>query len=224
MDAFDPATVFSSIDHGGRYAYGNQPTITQWNLARLAETLIPLVEGDDDTSIAAVTEVLETFDDRYRRAWVDGMGTKLGLPRPSAEEQALFGDLLELLHAHRVDYTSTFRALAASLRGDGAPLADLFGGSGAPDHWAGRWRASLVERSSDLPTVADAMDAVNPVYVPRNHLGEEALAAAVDGDLAPFEELMAKLRHPFDERPGADRFARPAPASFTDTFQTFCGT
>ena len=224
MDAYDPATVFSSIDHAGRYAYGNQPAIVLWNLARLAETLIPLVRGDDDESIAAVTEVLEAFDERYRRAWVDGMGAKLGLSSPSPGDEALFGDLLDLLHAHRVDYTTTFRALAASLRGDDEPLTALFGGSGAPDRWVGRWQAALAERSLDPAAAADAMDAVNPVYVPRNHLVEHALAAAVDGDLVPFEELLAVLRRPYEAGPGLERFAEPAPASFNDTFQTFCGT
>jgi serine/tyrosine/threonine adenylyltransferase len=223
MDAFDPATVFSSIDHGGRYAYGNQPSIAQWNLARLAEALLPLIDQDTDTAIAAATDALQTFPERFHRYWSAGMHAKLGLTEADEVTGALIEDLLGLLHEQAVDYTSSFRALSASLRGDAARARSLFAAPSAFDAWADRWREQLAHERSDPDQKASAMDGVNPVYVPRNHHVEEALAAATAGDLEPFQRLLDVLAQPFDERSGLESYAAPAPASW-GSYRTFCGT
>jgi serine/tyrosine/threonine adenylyltransferase len=223
MDAFDPATVFSSIDHGGRYAYGNQPRVAQWNLARLAETLLPLLHVETDTAVAAATDALRSFADRYHEHWGRGMRAKLGLADEQAEDGALINDLLTLLHSQRVDFTSCFRALASSVRGDAARSRSLFADPSAFDPWAERWRARLSSQGAEPLAIADAMDRVNPVYIPRNHQVEEALAAASAGDLGPFRRLLEVLAQPFDDRPGLEPYAAPAPSSF-GAYRTFCGT
>ncbi|MCP9491283.1 MAG: YdiU family protein [Solirubrobacteraceae bacterium MAG38_C4-C5] len=223
MEAFDPATVFSSIDHGGRYAYGNQPHMAQWNLARLAETLLPLFNVETDTAVAAATDVLRSFSDRYHGYWGHGMRAKLGLADGQGEDEALIDDLLALLHAQRVDFTSCFRVLSSSVLGDGARARSLFAEPSAFDAWADRWQAQLSSQASDPQAIAEAMDRVNPVYIPRNHQVEEALAAASAGDLRPFRLLLDVLARPFDERPGLEPYAEPAPPSF-GAYRTFCGT
>jgi uncharacterized protein YdiU (UPF0061 family) len=223
MDAFDPATVFSSIDHGGRYAYGNQPHVAAWNLARLGEALLPLIDEDQDAAVAAATNLLQAFPERFHRYWSAGMRAKLGLAEADDVTDALIADLLRLLHEHGVDFTSSFRALSASLRGDASPARSLFAGSSALDAWADRWHEQLAHGATDPNQIASAMDRVNPVYIPRNHRVEAALAAATAGDLQPFQRLLDVLAHPFDERPGLEAYAAPAPAS-CGTYQTFCGT
>ena len=224
MDAYDPATVFSSIDHHGRYAYGNQPAIAQWNLTRLAETLLPLMGDDHDASVAAATSVLESFAGRYDEHWTRGMRAKLGLATEVEGEAALFDDFLGLLAEARVDFTSSFRALSASLRGDRRQLDELFGDHGELGAWTARWAAALDATSADRSTVADVMDLVNPRYIPRNHLVEEALDAAEHGDTSRFDRLLEVVTQPFVDQPDATEYAAPAPASFNETFQTFCGT
>ncbi len=223
MDAYDPATVFSSIDHGGRYAYGNQPHIAQWNLARLAETLLPLIHTETEAAVAAATDVLATFPDRHREAWLGGMRGKLGLAGGRERDGALIDDLLALLGAQRVDFTSCFRALASALRRDAAAARSLFDEPSEFDAWADRWRARLADDARDPQAIAAAMDRVNPVYIPRNHHVEAALAAATADDLGLFERLVDVLARPFDERPGLEPYAAPAPPSFCE-YQTFCGT
>jgi len=223
MDAFDPATVFSSIDHAGRYAYGNQPHIATWNLARLAEALLPVIDDDPNAAIEAATATLQTFTERFQRAWSAGMRAKLGLVAADDLSAALIDDLLRLLREHGVDHTSAFRALSASLRGDADAARSLFARDAAFDAWAARWREQLAHEGSDPGEVAAAMDRVNPVYIPRNHLVEEALAAAGAGDLEPFERLLEVLARPFEKRPGLDAYAAPAPAGF-GAYRTFCGT
>lgn len=225
MDRFDPNTVYSSIDHAGRYAYGNQPAIAQWNLTRMAEALLPVIDDDRDTAVALATEVLEGFVLRYQASWAEGMAAKVGLSSSSDGALGdLFDGLLTLLAAARADYTSTFRRLAASLRGQDTPLRSSF-----PDHvveldvWLTAWHDALGD--ADHAAVADAMDAVNSIYVPRNHLVEAALdAAAVDGDLTVFQTLLDHITHPFEERPGSEAMATPAPEDFADGYVTFCGT
>ena len=218
MEAFDPATVFSSIDHGGRYAFGNQPHIAQWNLARLAETLLPLIDEDVEAAIAAATSVLQSFPERFHAVWSEGMRAKLGLPEIDG---TLADDLLVLLRAQGVDYTMAFRALAASLRGDSERARALFSEPEAFDAWAERWRAAL--GSQDPAAVADAMDRVNPVYIPRNQLVEDALTAATAGDPDPFRRLVDVVVRPFEERPGLEAYTEPAAAS-CGPYRTFCGT
>ena len=222
LDGYDPATVFSSIDQGGRYAYGNQPAVAAWNLARFAETLIPLVDPDDtDAAVAAATEVLQSFAGRYDAHWRAGMRAKLGLDRDAPEDPTLVDDLSTVLRDEWIDHTRFFRALADAVRGDDDPVRGLFTKPEAFDAWAARWRAALP--SGDRDGIAAAMDRVNPVYVPRNHLVEEALAAAVAGDLDPFHRLVEVLADPFTERAGLERYAQPAPPG-SGRYTTFCGT
>jgi uncharacterized protein YdiU (UPF0061 family) len=214
MEAFDPATVFSSIDHGGRYAYGSQPAIGEWNLARLAEALLPLLHDDEEQAIALATDSLGRYRRQYAAAWTDGMQAKLGLPG-ATDVGPLADDLLRQLHASRVDHTSFYRDLSALARGNAEPARGRFLDLAAFDAWAVRWRA--------LGPDPDAMDRVNPVYVPRNQLVEEALAAATDGDLDPLGRLLDAVTRPFEERPGLEAYAAPAADRF-GPFQTFCGT
>jgi protein adenylyltransferase len=210
MDRFDPKTVFSSIDSWGRYAYGNQPTVAGWNLARFAEALLPLIEDEQDKGIALATELLQDFPRRYAAAWTTGMRRKLGLS-DDVDDTVIAGltdDLLGHLESESVDYTSFFRRLSRAARGDEGLVAF--------DDWVSRWRA--------LNPDTDAMDRVNPVYIPRNHLVEEALAAASAGDLGPLERLLTAVTSPFTERPGLERYAEPADEDFGRCYQTFCGT
>jgi protein adenylyltransferase len=213
MEAYDPATVYSSIDHAGRYAYANQPVVAQWNLARFAETLLVLISDDQQKAIDLAVEALEGFRTAYDAAWSSGMWAKLGLA--ADPDGALIQDLLAQLEQSRVDYTSFFRQLAAAARGDAEPARGWFVDLAAFDDWLSRWRA--------LGPDADAMDRVNPIYVPRNQLVEEALAAGTTGDLGPLESLLDATARPFDERPALDRYAAPAPDDF-GPYQTFCGT
>jgi len=218
LDAFDPATVFSSIDEGGRYAYRNQPLAAEWNLARFAEALLPLIDDDRDRAIALAVESLGAFRGRYSAAWAAGMRAKLGLPAglDDAVAAPLVDDLMTLLEKDHVDYTSIFRALGSAARGDVSPARNLFLDLAAFDDWVGRWRV--------LGPDGDAMDRVNPIYIPRNHLVEEALTAATAGDLSPVERLLDAVTGPYDERPGLERYAAPAPEDFGATYRTFCGT
>jgi serine/tyrosine/threonine adenylyltransferase len=224
MDAFDPATVFSSIDYAGRYAYASQPHIAQWNLARLGETLLPLLQVEPDAALAAAIHVLQSFPGRYEERWRRGMHAKLGLADGDRSDDALIDDLLALLHVESVDFTSCFRALSSSLRGVAGPARSLFAEPSAFDAWSDRWRAELASQGSDPDAIADAMDRVNPVYIPRNHQVEAALTAATAGDLEPLRRLLDVLARPFDERPGLEPYAAPAPPSFGDAYRTFCGT
>ena len=223
MDAFDPDTVFSSIDHGGRYAYGNQPQVAQWNLARLAETLLPLLDDDTEAAIAAATDVLQTFPDRYREAWGRGMWAKLGLSETRPDDPELIDDLLALMHTQSADYTSFLRALSSALTGEPERARSLLDEPAAFDAWSERWRARLAAEGADPATVAASMDRLNPVYIPRNHLVEEALAFATAGDLAAFERLVDVIVRPYDERPGLERYAAPDPDAGSG-YRTFCGT
>jgi uncharacterized protein YdiU (UPF0061 family) len=223
IDAFDPAEVFSSIDHAGRYAFGNQPHIAQWNLARLAETLVPLIDVETDAAVAAATAVLQSFPMRFHAHWSEGMLAKLGLTDDTPVAGALIDELLALLGAQGVDYTSCLRALSSAVRGDASRARSLFADASAFDAWAERWQAELTAQSRDPRTAAESMDRVNPIYIPRNHHVEEALTAATAGDLDPVRRLLDVLREPFSERPDLEPYAAPAPASF-GPYQTFCGT
>ena len=217
LEAFDPATVYSSIDHGGRYAYGNQPVVAEWNLARLAEAILPLLHDDEEQAVALAVQALSGFRRQYDAAWSAGMRAKLGLSGgvDQAVISPLVDEMLGLLQADHVDHTSFFRTLAVAGRGDAGPVRRLFADLGKLDDWVTRWRA--------LGPDADAMDRVNPLYIPRNHLVEEALAAATDGDLDPFERLLEAVAAPYDERLGLERYAAAAPADF-GVYRTFCGT
>ncbi len=232
MEAYDPGAVFSSIDHQGRYAYANQPRIARWNLARLAEALLPLMASVDDTAavqraVARVTEVIDAFPALYGAALLRGQRAKLGLQRSDddAADTALAEDWLALLQAQQVDFTLAWRRLADAVAGDEAPLHALFTDLQAAQAWLARWRQRLAREEGPAGDRASRMRSVSPWVIPRNHRVEEALAAASDeGDLAPFEQLLAALHQPFDELPQHAAYAEPAPAAVTACYRTFCGT
>ena len=217
IEAFDPATVYSSIDTTGRYAYGNQPVVAEWNLARLAEALLPLIDESQDRAVELAVESLGRFRQEYSAAWLAGMTAKLGLPQQTGPEvvRPLVDDVLGLMEAGHVDHTGFWRSLGSAARGDAEPARGLFLDLVAFDAWVERWRA--------LGPDTDAMDRANPVYVPRNHLVEEALDAATGGDLEPLHGLLAAVTDPFTERPGLERYAAAAPVDF-GAYRTFCGT
>ncbi|MCA3447217.1 MAG: YdiU family protein [Rhodobacter sp.] len=224
MDAYAPGTVFSSIDHTGRYAYGNQPAIGQWNLARLAETLVPLIDSDADRAIAAATEVLRSFMPRYEAQFQFLLRAKLGLVRDDPEDAAVVQRLLELMEAQGADWTLTFRRLSDALRGAPGAVRAQFVEPAALDGWLADWRARVENGPGNPAELASAMDRVNPVVIPRNHSVEAALDAAVAGDAAPFEALLSAISSPFTEVPGQEGFALPPPRAFTEGYRTFCGT
>jgi serine/tyrosine/threonine adenylyltransferase len=237
VEAYDPAAVFSSIDSQGRYAFGNQPGIARWNLARLAESLLPLLADDEEQATAEAMRVIDAFPARYRRHLLSGQRAKLGLERVDGADDgvdaALADDWLALLHAGHVDFTLAWRRLADAAAGDDAPLRALFADASAPDAWLARWRerrAREDEGASAGATAAGAaragrMRRVNPWLIPRNHRVEEALAAASDDDeLGPFDRLLDALRQPYDETADNARYAEPAAADVTAGYRTFCGT
>jgi uncharacterized protein YdiU (UPF0061 family) len=220
LDSHDPATVFSSIDHQGRYAYGNQPAIAQWNIARLAEALLGLIDADEDKAIAAAMEVIGAVPVWYQTEWAAVMAPKLGMIAPDV---ALAQALLDMMTTAGADHTLTFRRLSQAVRGDTAAIRAMLAGAPGFDDWFGKWQTRLATEGRDPDFVATAMDAVNPVHIPRNHLVEDALAAATSGDMGPFDVLLAVLTSPFAEIQGQERFALPAPSGF-GPYRTFCGT
>jgi uncharacterized protein YdiU (UPF0061 family) len=227
MDAYDPAAVYSSIDSLGRYAYGNQPRIALWNLARFAETLLPLLAEDQEPAIEMANAALGAFAGRFEAAYAAGLRRKLGLFQDHVGDLTLAQDLLERMARNGADFTLTFRRLADAQAGtDGdAAVRGLFSDPSAFDEWANRWRDRL---ASDGEATSErrraAMRAVNPAFIPRNHLVEEALSAAVNnGDLSAFEALLTVLLRPYDEQPDRTRYADP-PRPDQIVRQTFCGT
>ncbi|PRB44980.1 hypothetical protein CQ020_01880 [Arthrobacter sp. MYb23] len=217
MEGFDPGAVYSSIDEMGRYAYRNQPLIAEWNLARFAESIAVLIHEDEEQAVALAVEALNGFRKEYSATWFNGMKAKLGLPEEidDAVASPLVDDLLQLVQEARADYTSFFRSLGKAARGEAEPARRQILDLAAFDSWLERWR--------EVAPDADAMDRVNPIYIPRNHLVEEALAAATEGDTGPTERLLAAVSDPFSERPGLEMYAEPAPESF-GPYRTFCGT
>jgi uncharacterized protein YdiU (UPF0061 family) len=226
MDAYHPATVYSSIDRLGRYAFANQPRIAQWNLARLAETLLGLLAGNKEAAVAAAQEAIDGFADKFRSAFTAGLGRKLGLLQNRPDDLALGHDLLDRMAEGKADFTNTFRGLcdaAADPEGD-APVRRQFENPGAYDDWAVRWRRRLGEEGGDVGERRAMMRAANPAYIARNHRVEEAIAAAIgDGHLGPFDRLLAVLSAPFDDQPENAAYRDP-PRPEQVVHQTFCGT
>ena len=217
MDAYDPRTVFSSIDHGGRYAYRNQPGIGAWNLARLAEALLPMIDPEPERGVELANERIAAFQRDYEARFRAGLRRKLGWSGAQPDDDALATEILEWMHANGEDFTGFFRRLAASLRGaDAGP---------APEEppVLRRWRERALGEAGSASAVADGMDAINPLYIPRNHKVEEALSAAHDGDMAPFETLLGLVREPFVAHDVAPDYTRPADAGH-GPYRTFCGT
>src|ERR1039458_9969783 len=229
MEAYDAATVFSSIDHGRRYAYGNQPRAALWNLTRLAEALLPVLElesGSEEAAVAEDNEVLKAFEPQYEAARIAGLRRKLGLFTEREGDAALAEDLLQRMEANHADFTLTFRKLCDAAAGpDGdAGVRTLFADAGAYDGWAAGWRQRLQEEAEDGQARAASMRSVNPAFIPRNHLVEGALEAASGRqDFQPFEELLDVVSRPYEERPGLERYAMAARPEEC-VRQTFCGT
>ncbi len=224
MDSYSPGTVFSSIDHGGRYAYENQPEILIWNLARLAETLIPFVDPKQEKAVEILTETIECIKPLYESYWLTGMRAKIGLSTEDPSDVQLINDLLKTMDKGSADFTLVFRHLSQALRGDSNLVRGLFKNPTDFDAWEQRWWRRFEQDGISAETSAQAMDSVNPIYIPRNHKVEEALAAAVyKEDLIPFKKLLAVLAHPFDEFEGNEDYAEPAPPTQIP-YKTFCGT
>jgi serine/tyrosine/threonine adenylyltransferase len=227
LDAYDPAAVFSSIDSFGRYAYGSQPRVAQWNLARLAECLLPLLGEDQERALAGAREALAAFAPRFEAAYLGGLRRKVGLSTEREGDAELAQDLLVLMAENGADFTLCFRRLCgaaeAGPEGDAAVRA-LFADPAAYDAWAGRWRERLSDDPAPPSARAAAMRAANPAVIPRNHLVEAALTAAVEREnFGPFEGLLDALSRPYEDRPGIERYAAP-PEPEERVLQTFCGT
>ena len=235
IDAYDPATVFSSIDRTGRYAYANQPHAAAWNLARLAETLLPCIDAAEERSMELATAALQRFPVLYSGYWLDGLRAKLGLAgvatHDPAGDAALVQALLDEMQRQQADFTLTFRALCdAAADGAAAGSAGLqalraqFAAPAGLDAWATQWRARLAQQSVAAAERAAAMRLVNPHYIPRNHRIEAAIRAAVDrDDLEPFRQLHEVLSRPYETQPGREAYADP-PLPEERVLQTFCGT
>ena len=216
MDVFAPDTVFSSIDHKGRYAYANQPFIAQWNLARLAESLLPLMHEAREDAIGMAEDTLNAFEQVYKGKWLAMMGSKLGLAGAKKEDEKLVTDLLDLMHENGADYTNTFRDLSSKqLPDEKAYSAESF------QAWHTRWCARLGEE--DLDSSLALRKSVNPAVIPRNHKVKEALQAGEEGDLEPFRKLLQVLENPYEDGDHLTPYQAP-PKPEEKVLQTFCGT
>jgi uncharacterized protein YdiU (UPF0061 family) len=226
MDAYDPKTVFSSIDRLGRYAYANQPAIAQWNLTRLAECLLPLLDEDQDKAVEQAQDALSAFAGRFSDAYNGGLRRKLGLSPEREGDLTLTQDLLDRMVAGKADFTLTFRRLCeAAIRPEGdAAVRSLFEDPAAYDEWAGRWRHRLGQEPQKGPARRASMQEVNPAFIPRNHRVEAVITAAMENqDFGPFEELLTVLGKPYEDQPGFDSYAEPPPRDGR-VYKTYCGT
>ena len=226
LDAYDPGKVFSSIDQGGRYAFGNQPRMAHWNLVRFAQALLPLLGEDEDGAIKIAQASIETYPARFEAAYYEGLRAKFGFTQAFDDDLPLIGEFFRHMADGRADFTLTFRRLG-DCAGDAAAvpgLRDLFDNAAALDVWLDKWRARLALEKVPAAERAAAMRRVNPAFIPRNHRVEAAIAAAQDrGDFAPFEELLTVLSRPFDDQPDFAAYA-DAPRPDELVLQTFCGT
>jgi serine/tyrosine/threonine adenylyltransferase len=225
MDHYDPATVFSSIDEQGRYAYANQPRIALWNLTRLAECLLPLFSDQQDKAVEEAQSTLGDFADLFSAAYQTGLRAKLGLFTARDDDRDLAQDLLNAMAQNQADFTLTFRHLAdAALDPGHDGVRRLFADPTAFDEWAVRWRQRTAEEPQSASERKTAMRAVNPAFIPRNHRVEAVIEAAVNrDDFAPFEELLAVLSKPYEDQPAFAAYADP-PEPDQRVLQTFCGT
>ena len=224
MDVYDPDTVFSSIDLQGRYAYANQPSILTWNLARLAETLIALVDPNKDRAVELLTDGANEVSSLFGDAWLARMRAKIGLNSAEDNDVKLINRLLDAMHQGKADFTLTFRRLSDVLRGNDMPVRALFEDPAVFDVWENDWRSRLDREQFSARDCAGAMDQVNAIYIPRNHKVEEALVAAVDqGNISAFEDMLSVVSKPFDEVSGWEGYAEPGSKTAVP-YQTFCGT
>ena len=218
MDAYDPETVFSSIDHNGRYAYFNQPGITKWNLARFAETLLPLIDKNKDKAIKIVTEIINNFGEIYKKNWLEMMRKKLGLIEKKNNDEKLINDLLSLLHEQKADYTNAF----CSLMNEDVQNDKIFNNKEFID-WHQKWKERLAKNNNSTEESLKLMRSVNPIVIPRNHKVEEVLEAANKDDLNPFHDFLKVLEKPYENQIKNNNYQSPAPPS-EKKYQTFCGT
>jgi uncharacterized protein YdiU (UPF0061 family) len=226
MDHYDPNTVFSSIDHGGRYAYGNQPAIAQWNLARFAETLLPLIDADTGKAVELATAIVKDFMPVFDAQLLARMRRKIGLASEQEGDAELISAWLATMKSAGADFTLTFRRLArcADEPADDTSLSELFGTSSDVVDWLRRWRERLASEPQNAAERAANMRRVNPVFIPRNHRVDATLeAASMHGDLGPFQQLLKILEHPYDDQPGRGEFEQP-PGPGERVHRTFCGT
>lgn len=215
IDRYDANAVFSSIDFQGRYSFWNQPKLALWNLTRLAESLLPLIAEEVNDEVAKVNELLETYEAIFSSAYLDGMRNKLGLVKKQKGDLALVTNLLELMEKNRVDYTQFFRMLPERLDDSSA---DAF------SDWVSLWKSRIATEDHDISKAIDIMNSVNPVYIPRNHIVEQALELAVNhDDYELIHELLEVLKYPFKQQDGKNYFGSPPEYENTD-YQTFCGT
>jgi uncharacterized protein YdiU (UPF0061 family) len=223
MDSYDPATVFSSIDQQGRYAFANQPPIAQWNLTRFAETLLPLIHQDVEEAIRLAEKALRAFADKYQQYWLAGMRAKLGLFTEAPDDLALVEELLSCMKKNRMDYTNTFRDLSSSLNAN-APRAAQ-GNIDTPDFitWQQQWNKRLSSQTESLDDAIALMLKTNPAVIPRNHQVEAALSAAESGDFTVLEKLLEVLSQPFKDDASHMSYRMP-PLPTAMPYKTFCGT
>ncbi|GHC64124.1 UPF0061 protein [Limoniibacter endophyticus] len=222
MDEYHPRKVFSSIDTQGRYAFGNQPLIGQWNLARLAETLLPLIDDNEDEALELAQGALSGFNAVFQEAYNRGMAQKIGIAEVQEGDMDLLGDLLGIMAAEESDFTLSFRGLADVLEDESGAIAQgLFGGHFAG--WEVRWRDRLSRQGTPVEEIAIGMRAANPLYIPRNHQIQAVIDAAENNDFAPFHALNSVLQKPFERQEGAEAFAVP-PQRHERVLRTFCGT
>ncbi len=220
MDHYDANAVFSSIDRQGRYAYSNQPLIARWNLARLAEALVPLIDPDQDTAIEKATQIINTFSAMYEDHWLTEMRRKFGFETHNDDDADLFDTFFETMADNMVDFTLAFRALADLVGGNATPLRDLYLTPSATDDWIKQFETRIASE----PNAAKNIRAANPIYIPRNHLVEAALnAAEQDGDYAQFEQLLTLITNPYTAQDGKDVYTKP-PLMVDPNYKTFCGT
>jgi uncharacterized protein YdiU (UPF0061 family) len=226
LDSYDPAKTFSAIDELGRYAYGNQPKIAQWNLARFAETLLPLLDPNPEQAVELANEAISAFTLRFEEHWLAGMRNKLGLSSNEEGDLDLAQALLRAMHENAADFTLTFRRLcdaAADEKAD-ANVRALFANPAAYDDWAARWRSRLAADTLEPSARAQAMRTINPAFIPRNHRVEQALNAAIEyGDFSPFAEMLSVLSRPYEDQAAFADYAN-APQADERVFRTFCGT
>ena len=225
MDEYNPGTVFSAIDRQGRYAYANQPAIAQWNLARLAETLLPLIDAEKERSIELATEVIHRMPGLYERHWLAGMRLKLGLEQDESEDLLLSQACLKAMHDGSADFTLFFRRLCGAIDNPTAEenVRSLFQRPELYDDWAAQWHTRQQKEARPAQERAALMRSVNPAVIPRNHCVEQALRAAINGDLSEFENLRSALASPFEDRSAAEKYTTP-PAPEERVLNTFCGT
>lgn len=226
MDSYDPATVFSSIDHRGRYAYANQPAAAQWNLARFAETLLALIDGSSDRALELAGEIVAAFSAEFDECWLAGMRRKLGLFLEEDGDSGLIRALLDAMQSNQADFTLTFRRLCAAAESEAgdAAVAGSFADPSQYLEWARRWRSRLAREPQPGSDHAAFMRLVNPAVIPRNHRIESVITAAVQhADFAPFEEFSQVLSRPYEELPAFAGYTNP-PRSDERVTQTFCGT